>query len=113
MMYTYSTQQSSKYFLVAQHLFTPFQSCMHVCMTVLLRSVQRRIGLWRFADWITQLCLSKMSSDHAVFTVRNLEWRNCPFQAIYPSLEPGFEGNLQSYTCSLRLCLDDLPRANL
>src|SRR5947208_14046545 len=106
MMYTYSTQQSSKYFLVAQHLFTPFQSCMHVCMTVLLRSVQRRIGLWRFADWITQLCLSKMSSDHAVFTVRYLEWRKCPVQSISPSLVPGFVRNVPRCTCTVRLSLD-------
>src|SRR5712691_262071 len=60
-------------------------------------SVQRRICLWRFADWITRLCSLKMSSDHAVFTVRYLEWRKFPVQAISPSLVPGFVKDMPRY----------------
>src|SRR5215469_10380644 len=66
----------------------PF-STLHVYMTVLLRRVQRRICLWRFAAWITRLYWSKMLNDHAVFMARYLAWRKFPAQAILPSLAPG------------------------
>src|SRR6266581_1767141 len=78
-----------------------FLSILHLSITVLPCSVQRRMRLWKFADWTTRLCWSKMLSDHAVFMARYLAWRKCPARAILPSLVPGSVRHLQAHNVAI------------